>query len=137
LALAHHHDDAVETFLMSVLFSGQIKTFSPVTEQDKSGLTVIRPLIYLREWEVKAAYKFFEWQPIHNPCPLDGKSTRQTVKELLRELGRENRSVYENISAAMRIPLERVELWPSELSKEEMRQKYLKAMFGHQAKETK
>lgn len=129
LALAHHHDDAVETFLMSILFSGQIKTFTPVTRQDRSGLTVIRPLIYLREWEVKAAYKFFEWQPIHNPCPLDGKSMRQKVKELLRELGRENRSVYDNVSAAMRIPMERVELWPGELSRDEMRRKYLQAMF--------
>lgn len=131
LALAHHHDDAVETFLMSLLFSGQIKTFTPVTDQDKSGLTVIRPLIYLREWEVQAAYKFFDWEPIHNPCPLDGKSTRQNVKELLRELGRANRSVYDNVSAAMRIPLNRVELWPSELTRDEMRHKYVKAMFGH------
>lgn len=135
LALAHHHDDAVETFLMSLLFSGQIKTFAPVITQDRVGTTVIRPLVYLREWEVKAAYKFFEWEPIVNPCPLDGKSTRQTVKELLRELGRENRSVYDNLSAAMRIPLDRVELWPEELTRDEMRQKYLKAMFGDQAKQ--
>lgn len=129
LALAHHHDDAVETFLMSILFSGQIKTFTPVTRQDKSGLTVIRPLVYLREWEVKAAYRFFEWEPIHNPCPLDGKSTRQQVKELLRELGRANRSVYDNVSAAMRLSLDRVELWPPELTRDAMRQKYLQAMF--------
>ncbi len=132
LALAHHHDDAVETFLMSILFSGQIKTFTPVTEQDRSQLTVIRPLIYLREWEIKSAYKFFAWEPIKNPCPLDGKSTRQTVKELLRELGRANRSVYDNVSAAMRIPLDKIELWPPELNRDEMRQKYLKAMFGDQ-----
>jgi len=133
LALAHHHDDAVETFLMSILFSGQIKTFTPVTEQDRSQLTVIRPLIYLREWEIKSAYKFFAWDPIANPCPLDGKSTRQTVKELLRELGRANRSVYDNVSAAMRLPIDKIELWPTELNRETMRQRYLKAMFGNQA----
>ncbi|MGI6358641.1 MAG: tRNA 2-thiocytidine biosynthesis TtcA family protein [Bacillota bacterium] len=130
LALAHHHDDAVETFLMSILFSGQIKTFTPVTKQDRSQLTVIRPLIYLREWEIKSAYRFFAWEPIANPCPLDGHSTRQRVKELLRQLGRENRSVYDNVSAAMRFPTEKIELWPAELNRDAMRQKYLQAMFG-------
>jgi tRNA 2-thiocytidine biosynthesis protein TtcA len=132
LALAHHHDDAVETLLMGILFSGQIKTFGPVTVQDRSELTVIRPLIYLREAEIKRAYRFFEWQPIENPCPLDGKSTRQKVKELLRELGRENRFVYDNVSAAMRRPLDQIELWPPELSREEMRTRYLRLMAHSQ-----
>ncbi len=130
LALAHHHDDAVETFLISLLFSGQIKTFTPVTEQDRSRLTVIRPLIYLREQEIKSAYRFFDWEPIQNPCPLDGHSTRQQVKELLQSLDKESRSVYDNVSAAMRLPVDKVELWPSELNRDAMRQKYLQVMFG-------
>jgi tRNA(Ile)-lysidine synthase TilS/MesJ len=54
LALAHHHDDAVETFLMSILYAGQIKTFTPVTQQERSELLVIRPLIYLRESQIRA-----------------------------------------------------------------------------------
>ncbi|HZW49734.1 MAG TPA: tRNA 2-thiocytidine biosynthesis TtcA family protein, partial [Bacillota bacterium] len=48
LALGHHHDDAVETFLMSILYSGQITTFTPVTAQERAGLTIIRPMVYLR-----------------------------------------------------------------------------------------
>ncbi len=124
LALAHHHDDAVETLLMSILYSGQIKTFTPVTRQDRSGLLVIRPLIYLREDEIRATRSFFDWEPVPSGCPIDGKSTRQRVKELLRDLGKENPSIYSNVSAAMRLPLSAIELWPPELSREEMRAKY-------------
>lgn len=124
LALAHHHDDAVETFLMSILYAGQIKTFTPVTKQDRSDLLVIRPLIYLREEQIRATRSFFDWEPVPSCCPLDGQSTRQTVKELLRTLGQENASLYSNVSAAMRLPLANVQLWPPELTREEMRSKY-------------
>ncbi|HHW99445.1 MAG TPA: tRNA 2-thiocytidine biosynthesis protein TtcA [Firmicutes bacterium] len=124
LALAHHHDDAVETLLMSILYAGQIKTFTPVTRQDRSGLLVIRPLIYLREAQIRAARSYFNWEPVPSGCPLDGKSTRQRVKDLLRNLGEENSSIYSNVSAAMRLPLTDIELWPPELSREEMRDKY-------------
>ncbi len=130
LALAHHHDDAVETFLMSIIYSGQIKTFTPVTKQDKSGLDVIRPLIYLRESEIKAAYKFFDWEPVFNPCPLDKASKRQEIKQLIRQLDHDNRSVYDNLSAAMRLPLDRIELWPPELSKAAMRERYLQVVHN-------
>lgn len=124
LALAHHHDDATETFLMSILYAGQIKTFTPVTKQDRSDLLVIRPLIYLREAQIRATRSFFDWDPVPSCCPLDGQSTRQTVKELLRTLGQENASLYSNVSAAMRLPLANVQLWPPELTREEMRSKY-------------
>lgn len=124
LALAHHHDDAAETFLMSILYAGQIKTFTPVTKQDNSGLLVIRPLIYLREAQIRTTRRFFDWEPVPSCCPLDGQTTRQTVKELLSHLGAENPSVYSNVSAAMRLPLAKVQLWPPELTREAMRSKY-------------
>lgn len=52
VAYAHHHDDAVETFLMSLFYSGQLNTFRPKTYLDKTGITVIRPLVYFREQEI-------------------------------------------------------------------------------------
>ena len=49
LALGHHYDDAVETFLMSLLFEGRISCFQPVTNLDRTGIFQIRPMLYLHE----------------------------------------------------------------------------------------
>ncbi|GAW27735.1 tRNA 2-thiocytidine biosynthesis TtcA family protein [Carboxydocella sp. ULO1] len=124
VAYAHHYDDAVETFLMSILYSGQIQTFQPKTWLDESQLWVIRPLVYFREKEIRRAGKELGIQPIPSPCPLDGYTKRAEVKELLRQLGRQNRQVFANVAAAMRegTPVER---WPRELSKKEIWQKSL------------
>jgi tRNA(Ile)-lysidine synthase TilS/MesJ len=126
LALGHHHDDAVETFLMSILYSGQITTFLPVTPQDRAGLTVIRPLIYLREKEIRAARKFFNFEPVSSCCPRDGKSTRSEVKALIHQLHNSNHSIYDNLTAAMRFPMDKAVLWPPTLPRDEMRKQYLR-----------
>ncbi|NLY90952.1 MAG: tRNA 2-thiocytidine biosynthesis protein TtcA [Firmicutes bacterium] len=111
VALAHHHDDAVETFLMSILYSGQIRTFSPKTYLDRTGITVIRPLVYLREAEIKAARKFIPYQPVARSCPFDGYTYRQKVKDLLTALNKDNPWVYGNVAKAMRAGRP-VLLWP-------------------------
>lgn len=127
VALAHHHDDAVVTFLMSQLYSGQLKTFLPKTKLERTGLTVIRPLVYLREAEIKRAVGLFPYTPMYSRCPLAGKTQRETVKRLIRELTRENRFVYGNLAAAMREG-PHVELWPSLPSREEMHERHLRVM---------
>lgn len=81
IAYAHHNDDAVETFLMSLLYSGQLTTFTPVTYLDRTGLKVIRPLIYFRESETRAAVRYHGFTPVPSPCPHDGHTIRQEVKE--------------------------------------------------------
>ena len=111
VALAHHHDDAVETFLMSILYSGQNRTFLPKTQLDRSGLTVIRPLVYLREYEVMKATELTGFKPIPSPCPYNCNTQRQRVKELIASLTREHRCVYTNLAAAMRQG-DTAELWP-------------------------
>jgi len=115
VALGHHHDDAVETFLMSILYSGQICTFLPKTHLDRTGVTVIRPLVYLREREVKKAASFVPFTPAKPVCSFAGASYRQKVKELLRELTRERRWVYTNLAAAMREG-NPIQLWPAKRS---------------------
>lgn len=110
VALAHHHDDAVETFLMSILYSGQIRTFLPLTRLDETGLEVIRPLVYLREAELRKAVELTEFKPVPSPCPLNCNTQRQRVKNLIHDLNREHRWVYTNLAAAMRY--ENPELWP-------------------------
>lgn len=123
VALAHHHDDAVETFFMNILTSGQLKTFRPVTELSRSGITVLRPLIYYREKEIIEQTEKLHFQPIKNPCPYDGSTTRQEIKQHISSLGNRYPELYEHLGAAMR-EQKGMELWPSKLSKEEIIDKF-------------
>lgn len=113
VALAHHHDDAVETFLMSVIFSGQMKTFLPRTELDRTGLTVIRPLVYFRETELREAIRLTHFQPVPSPCPADGLTKRAETKELIRKLCCHDQRVFNNLAAVIRKGCP-TELWPAE-----------------------
>jgi tRNA 2-thiocytidine biosynthesis protein TtcA len=119
VALAHHQDDVVETFLMSIIFSGQMKTFLPRTELERSGVTAIRPLVYLRETEVRETLALTGFTPIPSPCPLDGQTKRAEIKDLIRNLSRHDPRIFSNIAAALREgrPLE---LWPAALNREEI-----------------
>lgn len=113
VALAHHYDDAVETFLMSIIFSGQVKTFLPKTELTRSGLTVIRPLVYFRESELRNAIQLTGYYPPASPCPMDGKSKRAEMKALIRNLTNSNPRIFNNLASAMREGRP-IELWPPE-----------------------
>ncbi|MGE5582537.1 MAG: tRNA 2-thiocytidine biosynthesis TtcA family protein [Bacillota bacterium] len=124
IALAHHHDDAVETFLMSILFSGQIKTFLPRTELQRTGLTVIRPLVYFRESEIRKAIRLTHFEPQPSPCPMAGHTKRAETKELIRRLCRNDKAVFQHLAAAIREGRPR-ELWPAELSRAEKRRRNL------------
>lgn len=129
IAYAHHLDDAVETFLMSIVYSGQIRTFQPVTHLDRNNITVIRPLCYFREKDLVYARKYLPFEPIKSPCPLDKHTTRQKVKELIGDLCYDNRYVFDNLTAAMRAggPLE---LWPRKLKRAELKPLYRERMRG-------
>lgn len=119
VALAHHHDDAVETFLMSILYSGKIQTFLPRVELD-GNLAAIRPLAYVREAEIRKHLELTGYMPVDSGCPFEGDTQRRAVKDLLRRLCRENRYVYSNLAAAMRAG-GTLDLWPRLPDKEEMR----------------
>ena len=119
VAYAHHHDDAVETFLMSLFYSGQLNTFRPKTYLDKTGITVIRPLVYFREQEIIDAIPLHGFTPIPSPCPHNGNTTRQTVKELIARLSAENPSLYSHLAAGMREGA-LGELWPASKTRKEM-----------------
>ena len=79
VALAHHNDDAVETFFMNLVTSGQLRTFLPVTPLSRSGITVLRPLLYYREQEIRELVAKLGLKPIKNPCPYDGHTMRQDI----------------------------------------------------------
>ena len=102
VAYAHHLDDAVETFLMGMLSSGQLNTFTPKTYLDRSGITVIRPLVYIREFEIAKFIRKNNFNVVKSPCPIDGKTNRQTVKELIVTLSKQFPNLFSNLTSSIR-----------------------------------
>ena len=86
IALGRHYDDAVETFLMELLFEGRIGCFEPVTYLDRTGVTQIRPLLYVGEKSIQNLAAREKLPVVHNTCPADKHTKRQEVKELLASL---------------------------------------------------
>ena len=86
LALGHHYDDAVETFLMSLLYEGRISCFQPVTDLDRTGITQIRPMLYIHEKTVDNFAVREKLPVIENRCPVDKTTKREEVKQLIFEL---------------------------------------------------
>lgn len=101
VAYAHHMDDVIETLLMSQIYEGRIHTFSPVTYLDRKDITLIRPLIYAEEKLVRATVKDLDLKPIGSGCPADGGTKRQTVKDLITNLTKENRHLKANLFGAI------------------------------------
>lgn len=101
VAYAHHKDDVVETMLMSLIFEGRFHTFSPVTYLDRMKLTVIRPLMYMNEVDVIGFVNKHQVPVVKSPCPADGYTKREYVKELLKKLNQENPGVKERMFTAI------------------------------------
>lgn len=86
IAYAHHRDDLIETMLLSLIYEGRFYSFSPETFLDRTGLTVIRPMIYVNEADVIGFKNRYQLPVCKNPCPVDGKTKREYVKQLTRQL---------------------------------------------------
>ena len=86
LALGHHREDAVETLLMSLFYEGRFHTFHPKTKMSRTGVTVIRPLVYLPESHVRHMAKSLDLALIQSPCPANGETRRAEMKTLLKKL---------------------------------------------------
>lgn len=106
LALGHHYDDAVETFLMSLLFEGRISCFQPVTNLDRTGIVQIRPMLYIHEKTIDHFAQRMELPVLANRCPVDKTTKREEVKNLIFELSQTYPDLKERIFGAMqRYPL--------------------------------
>lgn len=93
VAYAHHKDDVVETMMMSLIFEGRFHTFAPVTYLDRMDLTVIRPLMYMNEVDVIGFINKYNVPVVKSPCPADGNTKREYVKNLLRDINLETPGV--------------------------------------------
>lgn len=123
VAYAHHLDDAVETFFMSLLSSGQLTTFQPKTFLSRKKITVIRPLIYLREFEIEKFVDEKNFEVVKSPCPIDGTTNRQVIKNLIAELGKTFPDLFDHLAAAMR-KNSLGELWDAPKTRKQMREIY-------------
>ena len=101
VAYAHHKDDVVETMLMSLIYEGRFHPFSPVTYLDRMDLTVIRPLMYMNEADVIGFVNKNQIPVVKSPCPADGYTKREYVKQLLKKLNQENPGVKERMFTAI------------------------------------
>lgn len=101
IAYAHHKDDIIETMLLSLIYEGRFHSFSPVTFLDRTGLTVIRPLMLVNESDVIGFQNRYNLPVAKNPCPADGHTKREYVKNLLRQLNTENPGVKERMFRAI------------------------------------
>lgn len=101
IALGHHLDDAAETFMMNLLIESRIGCFAPVTYLSRKDITMIRPLIYVREHEVEKTAKRLELPIIESSCPANEKTKREDAKILLKNLSEEYGDVPEKIVGAM------------------------------------
>ena len=101
MAYAHHQDDVVETYMMSLIYEGRQNTFSPVTYLDRTGVTVIRPFIYMKEADIIGFVKANNVPVLKSPCPVDGYTKRQYAKDLLKSINDEAPGVRERIFTAI------------------------------------
>ncbi len=106
IALGHHFDDAVETFIMSLLYEGRISCFQPVTDLDRTGVIQIRPMLYIHEKTVDHFAKKMELPVVENRCPVDKNTKREEIKQLVFDLSKTYPDLKERVFGAMqRLPL--------------------------------
>lgn len=110
LALGHNADDVAETVLMSLFYEGRFSCFSPTAYMDKSGVTLIRPFVYIEEYDIRAAVKRLGLPVVKNPCPANHVTKREYMKDLIKTVCKDIPFAKERILGAVYHP-ERANLW--------------------------
>ena len=101
VALGHHFDDVVETFMLNLFFEGRLGCFSPVTYLSRVGIKLIRPMIYMPEKDVKEFTNKNMLPVVASPCPADKTTERENMKQLLHSLERDNKGLRYRIFGAI------------------------------------
>ena len=102
IALGHNQDDVLETFLLNLFYTGSIGTFSPVSYMDRSKITLIRPLVYTPEKEIRRFVRKNNIQVMDKVCPMDGVSKREDIKQLIFSLSKEIPMIRANLFGAIK-----------------------------------
>ena len=101
IALGHNQDDVLETFLLNLLYTGSIGTFAPKSYMDRTKITLIRPLVYTPEKDIKRFIKKNNISVMPKVCPMDGKSKREDMKQLIYNLSKSIPMVRANLFGAI------------------------------------
>lgn len=101
VALGHHFDDVVETFMLNLFYEGRLGCFQPVTYLSNTDITLIRPMIYMPEKDVRYFASRTELPVVKSTCPADGNTEREEMKKLLASLDKENKGLRYRIFGAI------------------------------------
>ncbi|MDR1622836.1 MAG: tRNA 2-thiocytidine biosynthesis protein TtcA [Synergistaceae bacterium] len=128
LALGHNLDDAVETFFMNLFRAGRARSFQPKFFQDRTGIEVIRPLIYARETSIAEEARRLGLPILLGACPYAGRTERQRTKEMLAEMKTRVPDIFANVANALKT-LDSSDRW--RVSREERTEKKERVFRGH------
>lgn len=109
VALGHHGDDAIETMFLNMIFAGRLSAFEPKSYLSRKDLTLIRPLIYLKEQTVSSIVNTCEIPIVENLCPASDKTKRNDMKKLVDE----TEKIFKNSRSNMIEALKRVDFFMS------------------------
>ncbi len=87
VALGHHADDLIDTFFLSLLYEGRLSTFAPKSYLDKSQLTLIRPMVMIKEANITAYSKTLPI--VKSCCPANKHTKREYVKDVIKDIAKE------------------------------------------------
>lgn len=102
IALGHHSDDMIDTFLLSLFYEGRLSTFAPKSYLDKIDLTLIRPMIMIKECDVKSYSK--QLPIVDSCCPANRFTKREFVKTSMNEISKEIPNIREMMFTALTHP---------------------------------
>ncbi len=102
VALGHHYDDAIETFLMNLFTEGRVGCFAPKSYLSRKDLFLIRPLVFCKESEIKGVFNKLKLPIVKSKCPADGNTSRQKMKDFVHGMELENDGFKMRIFGAMR-----------------------------------
>ena len=101
IALGHHYDDAVETFLMNLFYGGRIGCFSPVSYLSRKELWMIRPMLFCEEKAIAAVAARLHLPVTKSQCPADGNTAREETKKFVADMCRNIPDMKAKIIGAM------------------------------------
>lgn len=101
VALGHHQDDVIDTFMLNLFYEGRIGCFEPKSYLSRVGLRIIRPLLYMPEKDVRYFVKKNPLPVHHSLCPADGNTQRTEMNKLLWELEKKSKGLRYRIFGAV------------------------------------